>query len=127
MKAALLLLLVGWTTWTCSPATEPLPVETWTDACAELTPFQGVYRLQLECCSYILLPSINVRNRSFSQAGTYYVFTGAGYANSPVRVDGQLSANGATLTVSYLVNARSISRTLQAGTQHAAACQCVCD
>jgi hypothetical protein len=127
MKKVLLVLTMGWALGSCYRQADLLPIDTWTNGCATLAPSQGAYRLQLECCSYVMLPSIKLRNRSFVQTGTYYTYTGAGYADSPARVTGQLSTDGRTLTVSYQVNTQSVTRTLQAGTQAAALCLCSCD
>ncbi len=128
MRAIELLFLLGWfVLLSCSPKTEPLPVDSWVGGCIELAPYEGAYRLTGICCEYIVLPEIKLdNNRSFAVKGTYFTFTGAGFANIPILIRGQLAPDGSTLTISYSVNSVLATYTLRPG-KATAVCFCACD
>ncbi|GAB4051819.1 hypothetical protein [Spirosoma litoris] len=128
MKTNLLAYFFIWTVALgCSPKTDPLPVDTWADGCIELAPYQGAYRLTGVCCEYITLPDIKLDSKgAFATKGTYSTFTGAGFADSPILIQGQLAPNGAALTISYTVNATLATYTLKPG-KRTMACLCGCD
>ncbi|QMW06768.1 hypothetical protein [Spirosoma foliorum] len=79
----------------------------------ELALYQGTYRLAGVCCEYNTLPNIKLDNKgAFATKGTYPTFTGAGFADSPILIQGQLALSSATLTISYTVNATLATYTL---------------
>ena len=136
MKRCLLIIILSYLILSgCSPKSEPsptgpgspLPTDTWSQSCVELSPYQGINRLRGMCCSYVTFPNVSLdNNRSFSVAGTYYTFNGAGYINYPVTLSGKLSADATTLTISYSVNGVLSTYTLKPG-QATASCYCGCD
>ncbi|GAB4016266.1 hypothetical protein [Spirosoma koreense] len=128
MRTVLRLLCIIWAlAFSCSPKSDPLPADRWAEGCIQLAPYEGAYRLSGMCCSYVSIPEIKLDpNRTFVSKGTFSTFTGAGFADFPATVSGQLSADGTTLTISYYVNSFQTTYTLRAG-QAAVACLCGCD
>ncbi|WP_381528686.1 hypothetical protein [Spirosoma soli] len=111
----------------CQPKEEPLPVSVWSQACVELAPYQQGYRLSGICCEYIILPQLRLdRNKQFSVKAEYFTFTGAGFAGRPISVNGNLSANGQVLTISYSTGATVTTHELKPGAA-TAFCYCGCD
>ncbi|QDK81582.1 hypothetical protein EXU85_24410 [Spirosoma sp. KCTC 42546] len=88
---------------------------------------QGAYRLTGLCCEYIILPEIKLdNNRAFSTQGTYFTFTGAGFASIPITISGQVSLNGNLLTIRYSVNSTLATYSLRPG-KATMAYLCGCD
>lgn len=134
MKAALLLCFLicvfysGCSFKESSPSfREPLPTDTWSQGCAEFALYQGTYRLSGLCCTSITFPQISTdKNRSFAVKATYYTFNGADIINFPLVVDGRLSPDGTTLTLSYSINSTLTTHTLKSG-KAIVSCDCGCD
>jgi hypothetical protein len=111
----------------CSSKTEPLPTDTWSQGCIELAPYQGTYKLSGLCCTSINFPQLRLdKNRAFSVKGTYYTFNGAGIINFPLVVNGQLSPDASTLSLSYSINSTLTTHTLKPG-DAIVSCDCSCN
>ena len=107
----------------CSPK-DPLPIDIWSKGCIQLAPDSVGFRLSGMCCAYLILPPLSFdSNHQFSLKGEYFAFTGAGYASQSIRVNGELSPDGQTLTISYLTGTALTTHQLKPG---AATMFCFC-
>lgn len=102
-----IVLFVLWVTLlSCNPKDSlpmnPLPVDTWSKGCVQLVPDPRGFRLRGMCCEYIILPQLKLdRNQQFSVKAKYFTSTGAGFASQLITVNGKLSGDRQTLTLSY--------------------------
>lgn len=127
MKSTGVLLLMVWALFIGCTTKDPLPADRWSEGCVELAPYSAGYRLSGICCSYILLPTINLnRDHNFSVKAEYYTFNGASFVAIPTVINGQLSPDGKVLTITYLLNSTVTTHVLQAG-QATVSCHCGCD
>lgn len=127
MKGYVFLLLLIWACLACTREKEPLPAESWSSGCIELSPHNDDYRLAGMCCAYLILPTLQLdRNQSFYVKGRYNVFTGAGYAETPVVVSGRFIRPDNSLIMEYTINGQTITHTLKPG-RATVACYCGCD
>jgi hypothetical protein len=127
MKAFVLILGLVWVLCSCTGETEPLPAESWSEGCVELSPHNNDYRLAGMCCAFMILPILRLdKNQSFSVSGRYNTFTGAGYAETVVTVTGRFSTPDNILLIEYPLNGQTITHRLQAG-RATVACLCGCD
>ena len=127
MKAFVLTFSILLAVLSCNRETEPLPAESWSTGCVELSPHNTEYRLSGMCCAYMILPLLRLNgNQAFSVEGRYNVFTGAGYAETPVRVNGRYVRSAKTLILDYKLNGQVITHTLTPG-RATVACYCGCD
>lgn len=109
----------------CNPK-DPLPTNTWSQGCAQLTPDSQGYRLSGMCCAYLTLPQLELnKNRQFSVKANLFTFTGAGFASVPITVNGELSSDESTLTISYSTNSMTTTYQLRPGIAKIA-CDCGC-
>ncbi|OIN55908.1 hypothetical protein [Arsenicibacter rosenii] len=107
---------------------DPLPADTWSEDCVQLSPVQGGYKLSGLCCAYLNLPVLNLsKGGTFTVNGTYFTFTGAGFAPIATVVDGKLSDNGKQLTIAYTVNQIAETHVLKPGVATATCDYCKCD
>lgn len=107
---------------------DPLPADTWSETCIQLSPVQGGYKLSGLCCAYLTLPVIKVsKGGKFTVDATYFTFTGAGFAPVPTVVNGELSGDGNQLTLSYTVNQQTEKHVLKPGAATATCDLCYCD
>lgn len=125
-KSSALLLAILWVGLLSCRSEEPLPVGVWSQACVQLSPDPQGFRLSGMCCEYIILPALKLdRNQQFSVNGEYFAFTGFGFASQLITVNGKLSANGRTLTISYPTGATVATYELRPGPA-TAFCYCGC-
>ena len=127
MKTALLFLFASYVIWPTDCYGQLLPSDTWSQDCVELAPYQGTDRLTGLCCTSITFPQIDLgKNRFFLVIATYYTFNGTGLINFPLVVNGELSAGGKVLTLSYWINGALTTHVLKRG-KAVGSCHCVCD
>jgi hypothetical protein len=120
-----LIVVIGILLTNCSNQ-DVLPSTTWSEGCVELAPNGDGYRLNGICCAYLTLPMIKLnKNRRFSLKGDYYIFTGAGFASTPVKVTGALSADGGELVLTYSFGAGETKHSLKPGPANTF-CYCGC-
>lgn len=123
-KSSSILLFILWVSLlSCSPK-DPLPIDTWSKGCIQLAPDPQGFRLSGMCCEYIILPQLKLdKNQRFSLKAEYFTFTGAGFANQPIIVNGGLSGDGQKLTISYPTGTTVTTHELRPG---AATMYCLC-
>ncbi len=128
MKTRLVILLLLMTlVLGCKSGTDVLPSEIWSSGCVQLAPYQGGYQLTGICCTYVLLPPLKLtRQGSFTVAGSYHSFTGAGFSNVPISITGNLSSDKTTLTVRYSTGTVPEVYILKPGPA-TVICSCGCD
>ncbi|RZK35919.1 MAG: hypothetical protein EOO61_11170 [Hymenobacter sp.] len=99
----------------CNPK-DPLPTNVWSEGSVQLSPDSEGFRLSGLCCAYAILPKIELnRKQKFSVKSDYYVFTGAGFSSVPTQIEGELSSDGRTLTISYSTGSSVTTHRLQPG------------
>jgi hypothetical protein len=125
MKNTLLIALLLTALLGCQTS-DPLPAEAWSSGCVEFAPDAGGYRLNLGACSYILLPAVRLNgSKQFQRPGTFHTFTGAGFAEYPTTVSGQLVSDN-TLVINYTSGNALVVLTLSSG-RPAKPCLNYCD
>lgn len=127
VKSSARLLLVVWVCLLGCRPEDPPSIDTWSQNCVQLSPDPEGYRITGLCCAYIILPRFTLRaNRPFSVDAQYVTSTGAGYTGIPTRVNGQLSADGRVLMISYTIGGTTTIYRLEPG-QATMFCYCACD
>lgn len=123
-KLTAIVLVVLWVSLLSCNSNDPLPLDTWSQGCIQLAPDPQGFRLTGVCCEYIILPQLRLdRNQRFSVKADYFTFTGAGFAGRPIIVNGELSGDGQTLTISYPTGTAVTTYELRPG---AATIYCLC-
>ena len=125
-KLAISLLLLGWMLLIGCSSKDPLPVNTWSEGCVELTPSKDGYRISGICCAYVSLPGIILNGHAFTVKADYYTFNGASFVPIPIVVNGKLSSNGKVLVITYSVHSTTTTHTLRPGNA-TSFCYCGCD
>jgi hypothetical protein len=114
---------------TCQSKPDVVPNMVWSSGCIELSPEQGLYRLDGMCCAYVLMPPVDLTvSHAFAVSGSYHSFTGAGFDSTEITVYGQVLTGQKTLFLSYTLPGQSPAQNwlLQPGPAKLA-CQCGCD
>lgn len=116
VKSSARLLLVLWVCLVGCRQEEPTAIDTWAQNCVQLSPDPEGYRLTGLCCAYIIIPRLTLRtNQPVSVDAQYVTSTGAGYTRLPIRVNGQLSADGRVLAINYTIDGTTTSYRLEPG------------
>jgi len=103
------------------------PAEIWSEGCVTFKSDEDGYKLSGMCCEYVVISKMKLKkDNSFSTSGRYFTYTGAGYQEIPVNIQGKLSDDRGSLDLSYQFDGTKKSFALKAGGA-TAACLCGCD
>ncbi|WP_439583457.1 hypothetical protein [Dyadobacter bucti] len=112
----------------CRVKDKVLPLDVWSQDCVELAPHENGYRLSGMCCSHLTLPQLNVNKKGiFITDGVYSSFTGAGFADTTLRVTGHMSEADSVLTIAYALDTLSIQKFRLKPGPRKKVCECFCD
>ncbi|WP_159467495.1 hypothetical protein [Dyadobacter sp. 3J3] len=100
----------------CKSEKEIFPEGEWHRNCISFRENLDGYQLGGLPCQFMDVPNLRIqKDKPFETMAIYHSFDGSGFSNDTIALNGNLSKDGQTLRLNYMLGSNSVDLTLVAG------------